>query len=142
MIVLDTNVLSELMSPSPEPAVRRWLAIQPSLQLFTTSISMAEIFQGIELLPRGKRRDGLFAAAQTMFTALFPGRVLPFHEDAARAFPPIAANRRMRGRPISLFDAQIAAIAQAHGATLSTRDISDFEGCGIALVNPWQPAPS
>jgi predicted nucleic acid-binding protein len=139
MIVLDTNVLADLMSSSPEPAVRRWLALQPSPQLFTTSISMAEILQGIELLPRGKRRDRLFVAAQTMFTGFFPGRVLPFHEDAARAFAPIAANRRMLGRPISLFDAQVAAIAQAHGATLSTRDISDFEGCGIPLVNPWQP---
>ena len=101
MIVLDTNVLSELMSSSPNPAVRHWLAQRPSAQLFTTSISMAEILQGIELLPRGKRRDGLVVAAQTMFTALFPGRVLPFHEDAARAFAPIAANRRTRGRPIA-----------------------------------------
>ncbi len=142
MIVLDTNVLSELMSSSPNPAVRHWLAQRPSAQLFTTSISMAEILQGIELLPRGKRRDGLVVAAQTMFTALFPGRVLPFHEDAARAFAPIAANRRTRGRPISLFDAQIAAITQAHGATLSTRDTSDFEDCGIRLINPWEPAAS
>jgi predicted nucleic acid-binding protein len=137
MIVLDTNVLSALMSSSPEPAVRHWLGRQASHQLFTTSISMAEIFQGIELLPHGKRRDGLFAAAQTMFTRLFSGRVLPFHEDAARAFAPIAVKRRTRGRPISLFDAQIAAITQAHGATLSTRDISDFEHCGVQLVNPW-----
>jgi predicted nucleic acid-binding protein len=137
VIVLDTNVLSELMSPSPAPAVRHWLTRQSGPQLYTTSISMAEIFQGIELLPQGKRRDGLFGAAQTMFTGLFPGRVLPFNEDAARAFAPIAVSRRMRGRPISLFDAQIAAIAQAHGATLSTQDISDFEHCDVRLVNPW-----
>jgi predicted nucleic acid-binding protein len=137
MTVLDTNVLSELMSSSPELAVRQWLDRQPSNQLFTTSISMAEIFQGIELLPQGKRRAGLLVAAQTLFTGLFPGRVLPFHEDAARAFAPIAVNRRTRGRPISLFDAQIAAIARASGATLATRDTADFEGCGIRLVNPW-----
>ncbi len=137
MTVLDTNVLSELMSSTPEPAVRQWFDRQPGHQLFTTSISMAEIFQGIELLPAGKRRAGLLGAAQTLFTGLFSGRVLPFHEDAARAFAPIAVNRRVRGRPISLFDAQIAAIARASGATLATRDTADFEDCGVALINPW-----
>jgi predicted nucleic acid-binding protein len=137
MIVLDSNVLSELMASSPEQRVTRWLARQSSHQLFTTSVTMAEIFQGVELLPAGKRRAGLLAAAETMFTGLFPGRVLPFHEGAARAFAPIAINRRTRGRPISLFDAQIAAIARAFGATLATRDTADFEDCGVALVNPW-----
>lgn len=140
MIVLDTNVLSEAMSSSPHPAVRQWLAQRSSHQLYTTSVSMAEILQGIELLPQGKRRAGLLAASQTMFSGLFPGRVLPFHEDAARAFAPIAVNRRTHGRPISLFDAQIAAIARAHGATLATRDTADFEECGLRLVNPWQPS--
>jgi len=137
MIVLDTNVLSELMSPSPQPVVGRWIARQAGRQLFTTSISMAEILQGIEMLPPGKRRTGLLVAAQAMFSGLFPGRVLPFHEDAARAFAPIAANLRTRGRPISLFDAQIAAIARASGATLATHDTADFEDCGVRLVNPW-----
>src|SRR5258707_15032009 len=113
MMVLDTNVLSELMSASPHTVVGHWIAQQSSHQLFTTSISMAEILQGIEMLPQGKRRTGLTVAAQTMFSGFFPGRVLPFNEDAARAF---AANRRTRGRPISLFDAQIAAIARASGA--------------------------
>ncbi len=138
MIVLDTNVLSEVMSASPEPAVSRWLARQSRDSVFTTSVSMAEILQGIELLPRGKRRSGLLEAAEAMFFGLFPGRVLPFHEDAARAFAPIAVNRRTHGRPISLFDAQIAAIARADGATLATRDTADFEDCGILLVNPWR----
>jgi predicted nucleic acid-binding protein len=137
MIVLDTNVLSELMSASPQPVVGHWIARQAGRQLFTTSISMAEILQGIEMLPQGKRRTGLTVAAQTMFSGFFPGRVLPFNEDAARAFAPIAANRRTRGRPISLFDAQIAAIARASGATLATRDTADFEDCGVRLVNPW-----
>lgn len=139
MIVLDTNVLSEIMSPSPAPAVYRWLAREAPDQLFTTAVSMAEILQGIELLPAGKRRTGLLTAAQAMFTELFPGRILPFHEDAARAFAPIAVHRRQRGRPISLFDAQIAAIAKAHGATLATRDTRDFQDCGLTLINPWQP---
>lgn len=137
MIVLDTNVLSEAMSASPDPGVSRWLGQQGNSQLFTTSISLAEVLQGIELLPSGKRKAGLLAAADTLFSTLFSGRVLPFHEAAARAFAPIASRRRAQGRPISLFDAQIAAIARAHGAALATRNTSDFEGCGVTLINPW-----
>jgi toxin FitB len=137
MIVLDTNVLSESMSSSPNTSVRHWLSRQAPDQLFTTSVSMAEILQGIELLPAGKRRDGLLAGAETMFN-LFRGRILHFHEDAARAFAPIAVLRRRRGRPITLFDAQIIAIAHAHGAALATRNTADFEGCGVRLINPWQ----
>ena len=137
MIILDTNVISEAMSPSPNSDVSRWLAGQPSLQLFTTTISLAEIFYGIELLPAGKRRSGLLRTAETTFPRLFAGRVLAFDEAAARAFRPIAVHRRSRGRPITLFDAQIAAIASAHGATLATRNTSDFGYCAIRLVNPW-----
>jgi toxin FitB len=136
MIVLDTNVLSEAMADSPAPAVYEWLVRQTPSQLFTTTISMAEILQGIELLPAGKRRAALSAAAQNMF-GLFADRILSFHEDAARAFAPIAVLRRRRGKPISLFDAQIASVAKAHDATVATRDTSDFEGCGVRLVNPW-----
>jgi toxin FitB len=136
MIVLDTNVLSESMASSPNISVRHWLSRQAPDQLFTTSVSMAEILQGIELLPAGKRRGGLLAGAEKMFS-LFHGRILHFHEDAARAYAPIAVLRRRRGRPISLFDAQIAAIAHAHGASLATRNTADFEGCGIRLIDPW-----
>lgn len=138
MIVLDTNILSEIMSASTHPSVYQWTSQQPNELLYTTTISMAEIFQGIELLPVGKRRTGLLSAAESMFTALFPGRILSFDEGAARAFAPIAIDRRKRGRPISLFDAQIAAIAKARDATLATRDTRDFEGCGLTLINPWQ----
>ena len=138
MIVLDTNVLSEAMSPTSDPSVSEWLSRQTNDELYTTAISMAEIFQGIELLPAGKRRTGRLPAAQSIFTSLFAGRVLPFDEGAAQAFAPIAVDRRKRGRPISLFDAQIAAIAKARGAALVTRDIRDFEGCGVRLINPWQ----
>jgi toxin FitB len=137
MIVLDTNVLSEAMSSSPAPAVFQWFSSQGTEQLFTTAISMAEILQGIELLPLGKRRAGLLATAQAMFAELFVGRILSFHEEAARAFAPIAVSRRKHGRPISLFDAQIAAIAHSHGAVLATRNTGDFEGCGLRLINPW-----
>jgi len=138
MIILDTNVLSEAMSPVPDPSVYQWLSQQANDELYTTAISMAEIFQGIELLPPGKRRTGLLAAARSVLTSLFAGRVLPFDEGAAIAFAVIAVDRRKRGRPISLFDAQIAAIAKARAAPLVTRNVPDFENCGIPLINPWQ----
>lgn len=138
MIVLDTNVLSEIMSASPNPSVYRWASHQSNEELYTTAITMAEILQGIELLPAGKRRSGLLATAEWVFGTLLPGHILHFNESAARAFAPIAIDRRKRGRPISLFGAQIAAIAKANDATLATRDLHDFEGCGVHLINPWQ----
>lgn len=137
MIILDTNVISEAMSPTPDSAVSHWLTSQPGHTLFTTTISVAEVLFGIELLPVGKRRSTLINSAETMFARLFAGRILGFDEAAARTFPSLAVERRLRGRPITLFDAQIAAIARATGAVLATRDTRDFEGCGIRLVNPW-----
>lgn len=137
MIVLDTNVISEAMLPVPNGKVRRWLSAQPGQQLFTTTVSLAEILYGLEILPLGKRRAALSATAETMFATLFAQRILVFDGPAARAFPPIAAGRRRRGGPISILDAQIAAIAHVHGATLATRNTADFEGCGIHLANPW-----
>ena len=137
MIILDTNVISEAMLPTPNGKVRQWLSAQPGQQLFTTTVSLAEILYGLEILPLGKRRAGLSATAETMFATLFAQRILGFDGPAARAFPGIAAGRRQRGRPTSVLDAQIAAIAKANGATLATRNTTDFEGCGIRLVNPW-----
>lgn len=102
-----------------------------------TTVNVAEILYGIELLPRGKRRDGLISAAETMFAEEFVSRILSFDEPAARAFAEIAASRRSQGRPISEFDAQIASIARCNEATLATRNVADFEGCGIRVVNPW-----
>ena len=138
MIVLDTNVLSEIMLASPNPGVYLWASQQPNDQLYTTAISMAEIFRGIELLPTGKRRSDLLATAESVFGSSLLGRVLAFDENAARTFAFIAVDRRLRGKPISLFDAQIAAIAKVREATVATRNVRDFEGCGVPLVNPWQ----
>jgi hypothetical protein len=138
MIILDTNVLSELMRPEPASEVLRWLATYPASRLFTTAITQAEILYGIELLPAGKRRAGLESAVEAMFEEDFTGRVLPFDSDAARVFPQIAASRRALGRPITQIDAQIAAIARSRGATLATRNSGDFEHCGIPLLNPWR----
>jgi toxin FitB len=137
MIVIDTNVISEAMAVTPNATVSRWLSSQHGPMLFTTTISIAEILYGVELLPGGKRRSGLSLSAEAMFARLFAGRVLTFDEAAARAFPSIAVERRLRGRPITLFDAQIAAIVRANSATLATRNTADFEGCGITLLNPW-----
>ena len=137
MIILDTNVLSELMRPKPAPRVSVWVAKQPTAELFTTSITEAEIFFGIELLIKGKRREGLLGAAEAMFAEDLGGRIVGFESDAARLFSKIAAHRRALGRPISHADAQIAAIARLRGAKLATRNIADFIDCGIDLVNPW-----
>ncbi len=137
MIVLDTNVLSEVMRPAPAAMVLRWLAAQPASGLFTTTITQAEILYGIELMPRGKRRAALESAVDAMFAEDFADRILPFDSDAARVFPQIAGPRRALGRPIAQWDAQIAAIARSRGAALATRNTEDFEDCGIALLNPW-----
>jgi toxin FitB len=137
MIILDTNVLSELMRPEPSPRVVAWIAKQPSTELFTTSITEAEILYGIELLTKGKRREGLLAAAEAMFAEDLAGRIFGFESDAARAFSKIAAHRHVLGRPISHADAQIAAIAQVRGAKLATRNIADFGDCGLDVVDPW-----
>ena len=137
MIILDTNVVSELMRPEPSDAVLHWVGARRSSSLYTTSLTQAEILHGVRLLPAGKRRNAVEAAAEAMFHHDFAGRVLPFGSDAARAYARIAAERRRIGRPISQFDAQIAAIADATGAELATRNTADFERCGIKLIDPW-----
>jgi toxin FitB len=137
MIILDTNVLSELMRPKPTPEVVAWIGKQPATELFTTSITEAEIFYGLELLTKGKRRDGLLTAAEAMFAEDLAGRIFGFESGAARAFSKIGAHRRALGRPISHADAQIAAIAQARGAKLATRNVADFADCGLDVVDPW-----
>lgn len=139
MIVLDTNVLSELMRPAPSPQVSAWAARQAAAELFTTAITEAEIFYGIELVSKGKRRDGLLSAAEALFNETFANRVLGFDGFAARAYAHILAHSRKLGRPMAHADAQIAAIAHIHKAALATRNVSHFESCGIRLINPWQP---
>ena len=137
MIVLDTNVLSELLRPAPEPRVLTWLANQPRASLFTTAVTQGEILYGIRLLPDGQCRRKLAEAALAIFNEDFAGRVLSFDGDAAGAYAEIGTSRRAAGRPISQFDAMIAAMTRSRGATLATRNAKDFEGCGIDVVNPW-----
>lgn len=138
MILLDTNVVSELMRPSPAQSVVHWVAAEPVSSLYTTSITQAEIMLGVLLLPAGRRRKELEAAAEAMFEEDFAGRILPFGNEAARAYARIAAERRRIGRPISHFDAQIAGIARSSGAALATRNVADFENCSIKIINPWE----
>jgi len=140
MIILDTSVLFELMRVAPDPRVTQWVAKQPEEELFTTSVSEAEIFYGIELIAPGKRRESLLTAAEKTFTGLLLGRVLAFESEAARPFSRIVVHRRALGRPVGYADAQIASIARVSGATLATRDTDDFEDCGIEVVNPWSAA--
>jgi hypothetical protein len=137
VIILDTNVVSELMKAAPAGRVLGWTAAQPVSALFTTSITQAEILHGLALLPAGRRRNALESTAETMFREDFAGRILPFGSDAARAYARIAADRRRAGRPISHFDAQIAAIARATGAAIATRNVADYDRCGVKVVNPW-----
>jgi hypothetical protein len=137
VIVLDTNVLAELMRARPEPDVVGWVAAQPSASLFTTTVTQAEVLYGIAILPSSKRRDTLTVLVEGMFADEFDGRVLPFDASAAREFASIAARRREIGRPISQLDAQIAAIARSRSAAVATRNVRDFEDCGISIADPW-----
>jgi len=138
LIVLDTNVLSEMMRPASDPVVTEWLSARPATSLFTTTITQAEILYGLQLLTAANRRSRLATAAQEMFAIDFAGRVLSFDQAAAQAYAEIAVARRRAGRPIAQFDAQIAAIARSRDAAVATRNVPDFEVCGIGVIDPWQ----
>jgi predicted nucleic acid-binding protein len=138
MIVLDTNVISEMMRQPGAPEVVRWVGQQVRAELFTTAITESEIFLGIELVSKGRRRDQLLADAEGMFGEDMAGRILTFDSRAARAFAGILGQRRRLGRPIGHADAQIAAIAQVHHAAVATRDVDDFAHCDIRVIDPWE----
>lgn len=138
MIVLDTNVISEMMRPKPARHVSDWFATHAMSSLFTTALTQAEILYGLALLPAGRRRQALLTAARPIFDGDLAGRVLPFDSDAAAIYPDIAVRRRSAGQPISQVDAQIAAIVRSRGATLATRNVRDFADCGISVVDPWE----
>lgn len=137
MIVVDTNVASELMRPSPSEAVRDWVRSRPSGELHTTSITVAEIRCGIERLPFGRRRENLKATADEVFAA-FEGQILAFDAAAAATYAGVVTRREGAGLPIDGFDAQTASICRWHGAALATRNLRDFHHAGIELIDPWQ----
>ncbi|CAG2161336.1 type II toxin-antitoxin system VapC family toxin [Cupriavidus numazuensis] len=137
MIVLDTNVLSELMRAEAEPAVIDWLDRQAPDALTITAVTAAELLYGIARLPDGRRKSRLREAALEILDEEFAERVLPFDENAAVHYAALVSQRERAGRPISMADAQIAAICRHHAATLATRNGKDFEGVGVVLANPW-----
>ena len=136
MILLHTNVVSEVMKALPVAAVVAWVDKAPRATLFVASVTEAELLYGVALLVPGRRREGARAINLT-FAHYFRGRILPFDSAAAAAFAEIAASRRKAGRPIGQSNAQIAAIARTHGAMLATRDKADFEGSGVTVIDEW-----
>ena len=138
MILLDTNVVSEVMRPAPAQAVLDWFAGQTAADLYLPAIVEAELRFGILLLPDGKRRNGLSAALEGMVEEDFRDRILPFDSAAARSYAVIAVQRRRTGRAVKEADCQIAAIAASKGAALATRNVRDFEGAEIEILNPWE----
>ena len=137
MFLIDTNVISELMRATPALSVLSWFSTQDPSTLYLSAVTEAELRTGIAILPAGQRRDGLKAALDATIAEDFEGRILPFDTDAAKTYAEIASMRRAAGRPISDADCQIVAIARAAGAVVATRNLRDFEGCGVDLVNPW-----
>ncbi|MDR3390960.1 MAG: type II toxin-antitoxin system VapC family toxin [Sulfuriferula sp.] len=138
MILLDTNVLSELMRPKPDERVLRWLDRQPAADLWISAITRAEINLGLALLPDGKRKQSLMDIAASMFIEDFANRCLAFEQHAADAYANIVANRKKLGIPISVEDAQIAAIACVNSLAIATRNIKDFSNIeGLLVIDPW-----
>ena len=138
MIILDTNVISEILRPQPNKNVLAWMGRIAVSRLFTTTITEAEIRYGVARLPAGKRKVALGSVIDSIFSEDFENRILPFDSSAACTYAQITAKRDQMGRPICQFDAQIAAIAQSCGADIATRNIADFYECGIAVINPWE----
>lgn len=138
MIFLDTNVVSELLRPFPDPVMLAWANGVPREEICVASVAEAELRAGVARLPDGRRKRELGRNLELFMGATFGGRVFPFDRAAARFYADFAAVRSRAGHPAGLADALIAATARAHGAKLlATRNTKDFEGCGVALVNPW-----
>jgi predicted nucleic acid-binding protein len=138
MFLLDTNILSAMMSAAPAPEVAAWISGLPTELLFTATVCQAEILSGLAIMPEGRRRVDLETAARAMFAEDFEGRVLPFDTEAAAAYAEIFAARRRVGRPTATVDLMIAAVARSQGASVVTRNVADFEECGVGIVNPWE----
>lgn len=137
MIVLDTNVVSEPLRPTPEHSVIDWLDNQDPDTLFLTTINVAELFAGLEILPKGRRRSSLDRALREQILSLFEGRILPFDNHAAEIFGHLHARTQAAGHTMSFADGAIAAIAATHGFTIATRNTRDFRETGVRVLNPW-----
>lgn len=137
MILLDTNVVSELMRTSPDPSVEAWIADHAVEDLFFSAVGESELRYGAAIMPTSRRRDTLLSDIETMLHAAFENRILPFDSRAARAYAVIALRRRFAGRAVAPADCQIAAIAQSRGLAVATRNVWAFEEMGIDVFNPW-----
>ena len=137
MIVLDTNVVSELMRPAPSPAVVSWVSRRDATNLFFSAVGEAELRLGVAIMPAGRRRDEIEEAIEAMLREDFAGRILPFDSAASRSYAGIVAARRAAGRPVATMDIQIAAIARSHNMAVATRNTRDFTGTGVDLADPW-----
>ena len=140
MIVLDTNVVSEMMRPAPDPTVLNWLNAQVAEELWSNSIVVSELLFGIGRLPGGARKRQLANTFAAMLEQDFAGRILSFDLEAAVIYAELAAGCEAKGRPVEMADAQIAAICLAQGAKLATRNLKHFDGLGLLLLNPWDIA--
>lgn len=138
MIILDTDLVSEIMRPRPDSHVVAWMNDQDRNQVRIAAITAAELRVSVACLPEGRRRERLDSQVEEMLTETFVRRILPFGVESTPHYAQIIAHRRSLGRPVAVADAQIGAIARAHHAILATRNTSDFDGCGIDLVNPWE----
>ena len=137
MIILDTNVVSELLRALPAQAVEAWLASQDGGDIYLTAVSEAELRYGVVIMANSKRQKLLAESVDGMLREDFRERILPFDSAAAHEYASIGVERQAMGRPISQFDCQIAAIARLHSAVLATRNVGDFEGCGVEVIDPW-----
>ncbi|MGD0563509.1 MAG: type II toxin-antitoxin system VapC family toxin [Roseiarcus sp.] len=138
MIILDTNVVSEPMKINGAQAVVEWLDRQAAETLYLTAVSLAELLVSVEMMPAGKRRDGIGAALGALMVRLFGARILPFDENATKAYAALVARARANGRALSVADAQIAAIAAVTGFTVATRDTAAFVAAGVPVLDPWR----
>jgi len=137
MIIVDTNVVSEIGKRAPNPAVVEWMDLHADDPLFTTAISVAEILSGIALMPVGRHRAELADGTARLLSSFFEDRILPFDASAAAEYGDIIASRNRAGRPPKPLDCQIAAIARVHDATIVTRNVKDFTHLGLLVVDPW-----
>ncbi|AEU38693.1 type II toxin-antitoxin system VapC family toxin [Granulicella mallensis] len=138
MIILDTNVVSEPMRPNGDPRVGAWLDRQMAETLYLTATSLSELLVGVELLPEGKRKQGLASALSDLMNRLFGSRILPFDQQAAITYASLIGQARIGGHHLSVADGQIAAIAKVHGFIVATRDTTPFVAAGISILNPWE----